>query len=51
MVGIVLKVPFAVKQRLLKNLRRCGAAGVKQRYLIILNVLSGRSARRRTCSS
>src|SRR6266852_352039 len=45
MGGIVLKVRFSVKERLLKNLRRCRAAGVRQRYLIIVNVVNGRSAR------
>jgi transposase len=45
MSGIVLKVRYAVKQRLLKNLRRCRSAGVRLRYLIVLNVLNGRSAR------
>jgi transposase len=45
MPPIVLKVRYAVKQRLLHNLRRCRAAGVRLRYLIVLNVLNGRSAR------
>jgi transposase len=45
MPAIVLKVRYAVKQRLLKNLRRCRSAGVRLRYLIVLNVLNGRSAR------
>ena len=45
MAAIVLKVCYAVKQRLLKNLRRCRDAGTRQRYLIIVNLLSGRSAR------
>jgi transposase len=46
MSGIVLKVRYSVKERLLKNLRRCRFAAVRQRYLIIVNVLSGRSARK-----
>jgi transposase len=46
MAGIVLKVRYSVKERLVKNLRRCRFAAVKQRYLIIINVLSGRSARK-----
>src|ERR1700732_4272643 len=46
MAGIVLKVRYSVKERLLKNLRRCRYASVRQRYLIIVNVLSGRSARK-----
>ena len=44
MSAIVLKVRFAVKERLLKNLRRCRNAGVRLRYLIVLNVLNKRSA-------
>jgi transposase len=44
MPGIVLQVRYAVKERLLKNLRQCRGAAVKQRYLIIVNVVSGRSA-------
>src|SRR6266566_1697092 len=46
MAGIVLKVRFSVKERLLKNLRRCRFAIVRQRYLIIVNLFSGRSARK-----
>jgi len=42
---IVLKVRFAVKERLLKNLRRCRDAGVRLRYLVIVNLLNGRSVR------
>jgi transposase len=45
MPPIVLKVRYAVKQRLLRNLRRCRSAGSRQRYLIIVNLLNGRSAR------
>jgi transposase len=45
MPTIVLKVRYAVKERLLKNLRRGRSAGTRLRYLIVLNVLSGRSAR------
>lgn len=45
MPTIVLKVRYAVKERLLKNLRRCRQAGTRLRYLIVLNVLNGRSAR------
>jgi transposase len=45
MTAILLKVRYSVKERLLKNLRRCRQADVRQRYLIIVNVLSGRSAR------
>ncbi len=42
---IVLKVRYGVKQRLLKSLRRCRNASVRLRYLIVINVLNGRSAR------
>jgi transposase len=45
MPAIVLKVPYAVKQRLLKSLRHCHGAGTKLRLLIVLNLLNGRSAR------
>jgi transposase len=43
MKAIVLKVRFSVKERLLKGLRRCRDAGVRLRYLVIINVLNGRS--------
>src|ERR671936_652284 len=45
MAPIVLKVRYAVKERLVKALRRCRDAGARLRHLIVLNVLSGRSAR------
>jgi transposase len=45
MPPIVLKVRYAVKDRLLKDLRRCRHAGTKLRYLIVLNTLNRRSAR------
>ena len=45
MPPIVLKVRYAVKLRLLRGLRRSRDAGVRQRYLIIINLLNGRSAR------
>ena len=45
MLAIVLKVRYAVKERLVKNLRRCRTAGTRLRYLMILNVLNGRLAR------
>src|SRR5579871_3440621 len=44
MSAIVLKVRLAVKERLLRQLRRCRAAGTRTRYLIIINLLNGRSA-------
>jgi transposase len=43
MPAIVLKVRFSVKQRLLKGLRHCREAGVRLRYLVIINLLNGRS--------
>lgn len=46
MPAIVLKLRYAVKQRLLKNLRRCRNADTRLRYLIVVNVCSGRSPRR-----
>jgi len=45
MPAIVLKVRFSVKQRLLKRLRHCGDREERQRYLIVINVINGRSAR------
>ncbi len=43
MPEIVPPLRFAVKQRLLKNLRHCRNAGLKTRYLIIVNLSNGRS--------
>ncbi len=45
MPGIVLTVRHSVKERLLKALRRCRDAGTRLRYLIVLQVIRGRSAR------
>lgn len=45
MQKIVLRVRCSVKERLSKNLRRCRDAGVRLRYLMIFNVLNGRSGR------
>src|SRR5947209_9774934 len=45
MPSIVLKVRYAVKERLLKALRKCRDAGTRLRHLVVLNVLGGRSAR------
>jgi transposase len=45
MEKIVLKVGFKVKQALSKGLRNCREGGTKLRYLMILNVINGRSAR------
>ena len=45
MASIVLKVPYAVKQRLRQGLRRCRDAGTKLRFLIVLSTFNERSAR------
>src|SRR5215213_4807132 len=45
MSAIVPPVRYAVKQRLLQLLRRCTQAGLKTRLLIMLNLVSGRTAR------
>jgi transposase len=45
MQTIVLNVRLAVKEQLRRNLRRCREANVRLRYLIIFNILNGRSAR------
>ncbi len=37
-------VRFSVKEKLCKHLRRCHNAGVRVRYLIVINLLNGRSA-------
>lgn len=43
MKRIVVNVRWSVKERLRKNLRKVRTAGTKLRYLMILNVLNGRS--------
>src|SRR5258708_28326711 len=45
MKKIVLKVRVSVKERLSRNLRRCRDAGTRLRFLMIFNVVNGRSAR------
>jgi transposase len=45
MVSIIPKLRFTVKQRLLKQLRQCRPAVLRLRYLIIINLDNGRSAR------
>jgi transposase len=45
MALIVPKPSFLVKQRFLKRFRNCSQALVRLRYLVIINVWSGRSAR------
>lgn len=42
---IVLKVRHSVKERLGKMLGKCRNAGTRLRYLMIINVINGRSAR------
>jgi len=44
MTAIVPSLRFSAKQHLLKQLRRCRIAGLKTRYLIIINLVNGRSA-------
>src|SRR5207253_8164532 len=44
MTAIVPQLRYSAKQHLLKQLRRCRDAGLKTRYLIIVNLVSGRSA-------
>lgn len=44
MSAILTGVRFAVKGKLCKHLRGCRNAGVRIRYLIIINLLNGRSA-------
>ena len=42
---IVLKVRVSVKKRLSKGLRGCRDAATRLRYLMIVNVINGRSTR------
>jgi transposase len=42
---IVLKVRYSVKERLCKMLPKCPNAGTRLRYLMIVNVINGRSTR------
>jgi hypothetical protein len=44
MPSILTPVRYAVKHRLLRNLRRCTYAGLRLRYLILINLLEGRTA-------
>ena len=44
MSAILSGVRFSVKNKLCKHLRRCRDAGTRVRYLVILNLLNGRSA-------
>src|SRR5256885_10976900 len=45
MTSILAGVHFAVKEKLCKQLRRCCNAGVRVRYLIVINLLNRRTAR------
>jgi transposase len=45
MPSILPKLRYSVKQRLLKQLRQCRQAGTRLRYLIVINLDNGRSAR------
>jgi transposase len=45
MQKIVLKVRISVKERLSRGLRHCRDAGTRLRYLMVLNVINGRSTR------
>jgi hypothetical protein len=44
MPSIAPLVRLAVKQRLLRRVRRCRQAGLRLRYLIVINFLGGRGA-------
>jgi transposase len=44
MASILGDVLFSVKEKLCKHLRRCHTAGVRLRYLMVINLLNGRSA-------
>jgi transposase len=46
MPSILPQVRFSVKERLVKHLRKCRNADLRVRYLIIINLLNGRSARK-----
>src|SRR5271167_580804 len=45
MAVILARPGYFVKQRLLKRFQKCRQAGVRVRYLIMINVWNGRSAR------
>jgi putative transposase len=46
MSSILTGVRFSVKEKLCRQLRRCRNAGVRVRYLMVINLLNGRSAYR-----
>ena len=43
MDGIIPKLRWIDKERLIDRLRRCGEAGLRSRYLVIVNLAEGRS--------
>jgi putative transposase len=43
MDGIIPEIRFADKQKLIRRMRNCREAGLKTRYLIIVNLFSGRT--------
>lgn len=45
MQQIELKVRYSVKERLGKSFRQCPNAGTRLRYLMVINVINGRSSR------
>jgi transposase len=45
MCSILPPLRFSVKDKLSRNFQRCGDAGTRVRYLIIFNLIKGRSAR------
>ena len=45
MIAILAGMGFSVKEKLCKHLRRCRQASVRLRYLMVINLLHGRSAR------
>jgi transposase len=46
MTSILGRVRFSVKEKLGRQLQRCRNAGVRIRYLMVINLLNGRPARR-----
>jgi transposase len=44
MDGIIPKLKFAARQKLIRGMQRCRDAGLKRRYLIVVNLLHHRSA-------
>ena len=44
MAVILPQVRYSVKQRLIRQLRKCREAGLRLRYMIVINLLNGRGA-------